>query len=127
VPALALWMVAAHATHGAALDRGASRQGGRPQRRRALRFGLYACGWDLMAGPLGAVYALFTSGRAGVAELARSSVRVPGRASRALLSGVYGLPPADVDRAQRSGTLAAIALSIASGAVVVGLVLALVL
>jgi len=53
VPLLATWMVIAHATHGVALDVGASRQGARPQRRRALRFGLYACGWDLMTMPLG--------------------------------------------------------------------------
>jgi hypothetical protein len=125
VPALALWMVAAHATHGAALDSGARRQGARPQRRRAVRFGLYACGWDLMAGPLGALYALFTGGRAGLAELAKSSARVPGRSSTALLTGVYALGAAATERARRAGTIAAVALSLVSGAVVVAIVIAL--
>src|SRR5262249_4156726 len=60
VPGLALWMATAHVTHGAALDVGARRQGARPQRRRAVRFGLYACGWDLMSGPLGALMMLVT-------------------------------------------------------------------
>ncbi len=55
VPALALMLVAAHAAHGWALDLGARRVGAYGSRTRALRFGLYATGWDLVLGPLGAI------------------------------------------------------------------------
>lgn len=114
VPALALWMVIAHASHGAALDVGARRVGGRPQRRRALRYGLYACGWDLMTGPLGAVWVLFSKGMKATGEVMGLAMTVPGKASRALLSGVYGLPEEDVNRAYRTGTNAAIVLALVS-------------
>lgn len=117
VPALALWMVAAHAAHGALLDVGARSQGARAQQRRAFRFGLYACGWDLMAGPLGAVVTLFTSGREATKRLAGLSMTAPGRASIAYLRGVYGLTKEETASARRYGTGAAIALTILSGAV----------
>ncbi|UQA62133.1 hypothetical protein [Polyangium aurulentum] len=114
VPALALWMVAAHATHGAALDAGARKQGARPQRRRALRFGLYACGWDLMTGPLGATVVLVTRGAKAMAEIASLTMRVPGKASLALLTGVYGLAGERAARAQRTGSLVAMLLAVLS-------------
>ena len=120
IPGLALWMVAAHITHGAALDAGARRQGARSQRRRAVRFGLYACGWDLMSGPLGALMMLATRGLHDALELAELAMRVPGRASQAMLSGIYQLPPDRVARARRTGTLAAALLAVVSGAVVLG-------
>lgn len=118
VPALALWMIVAHVTHGAALDAGARRQGARPQRRRAMRFGLYACGWDLMSGPLGALVMLFTRGVRDALELAELAMRVPGRASVALLSGVYQLPPDRLARARRAGSVAAVLLALASAGLV---------
>lgn len=121
VPALAVWMVLAHALHGAALDAGARRQGARPQRRRALRFGLYACGWDLMAGPLGLLAMLITSGRKGAEELITASIQVHGKASVALLQGVYALRPDSVARARRTGNIAALVLTVASGIVVIAL------
>jgi hypothetical protein len=125
VPALTTWMVLAHAVHGAALDLGARRQGARPQRRRALRFGLYACGWDLMAGPLGALVMLITSGRKGLEELLSASMRVPSKASAALLQGVYALRPDAATRARRTGGVAALVLTAASGLAVIALIAAL--
>ncbi len=115
VPSLAMWMVVAHASHGAALDVGASRHGGRPQRRRALRFGLYACGWDLMTGPLGAAYTLATKGWRAVIELGGAAMRVPARSSAALLQGVYGLRADAAERARRAGTAAAVLLAVLTG------------
>ncbi len=115
VPGLALWMVAAHITHGAALDAGARRQGALPQRRRAVRFGLYACGWDLMAGPLGAVVVLASKGLKDALDLLDVAVRVPGKATAALLQGVYKLPPEAVARARRIGSVAAVLIAIVSG------------
>lgn len=114
IPALALWMVLAHASHGAALDAGARRLGARPQRRRALRYGLYACGWDLMTGPLGAIWILFSRGMKATSEVMGLAMTVPGKASRALLSGVYSLPEEDVVKAHRMGTKAAIVLAVIS-------------
>jgi hypothetical protein len=119
VPALSLWMVLAHVTHGAALDAGARRQGAEAQRRRALRFGLYACGWDLMAGPLGAAVTLASRGFGAALELVELGVRVPGRASIALLQGVYRLSPEGVARARRTGAVAAALIAVASGALVI--------
>jgi hypothetical protein len=124
IPGLALWMVAAHVTHGAALDAGARRLGARPARRRAVRFGLYACGWDLMSGPLGALMMLVTRGLHDALALAELAVRVPGRASQAMLTGIYQLPPDRAARARRAGSIAATFLVVASATVVVALLLA---
>jgi hypothetical protein len=124
VPVLTLWMVAAHAGHGAALDLGARRSGARPQRRRALRFGLYACGWDLMVGPLGALVTLVGSGWRACAELPALSMIVPGRSSLALLQGVYGLKADQAVRARGAGTAAAVVIAVLSGLGIVAAVLA---
>ncbi|HEY6461711.1 MAG TPA: hypothetical protein VIY73_16200, partial [Polyangiaceae bacterium] len=51
IPGLAVLLVAAHVAHGWALDRGARSSGARGATTRALRFGLYAAGWDLVIGP----------------------------------------------------------------------------
>jgi hypothetical protein len=118
VPALAVWMAIAHAAHGFALDVGARRYGGRSQRRRAIRFGLYACGWDLMSGPLGALAAAFSEGRKAAGAALSASMRVPARATLALLQGVYALAPANAARARRWGTWAAIAVTVTSAFVV---------
>jgi hypothetical protein len=108
IPVVAALMVLAHAAHGLALDIGASRQGARSQRRRSLRFGLYACGWDLMTMPIGWAVTLATKGLRATVDLVSLSMNVPGSASMALLQGVYGLRAADAARARRAGTLAAI-------------------
>lgn len=120
VPALALWMVVAHVMWGAALDVGAGRAGGKPQRRRAVRFGLYACGWDLMAGPLGAIVTGLSKGSRAAVDLAELAMRVPGRASAAFLQGVYQLQPDALGRARRFGMWTAVAIAILSGAAVIG-------
>ena len=124
IPALAVWMVIAHALHGVALDSGAKRNGGRSQRRRALRFGLYACGWDLMSGPLGAIAAALTEGRRAAGDALSASMRVPSRATAALLQGVYSLSPAGAARARKWGTWSAILVTIASAFVVITAVIA---
>jgi hypothetical protein len=75
IPALAALLVAAHAAHGVALDRGARRMGARAQSSRALRFGLYAAGWDLVLGPLGAVV-LCVKESVGAARSAEGPLRL---------------------------------------------------
>lgn len=124
VPCLIGWMVIAHAAHGAALDLGARRQGARPARRRAIRFGLYACGWDLMAGPLGAVLMLLAGGKKGVSELLAASMRAPNRSSTSFLQGIYALPLPAAQRARRAGSAAAAVLTVLSG---IGVIAALIL
>lgn len=119
IPCLATWMVVAHAAHGVALDVGARRQGARSQRRRALRFGLYACGWDLMSGPIGAIASAFSEGRKAAGAALSASMHVPGRATTALLQGVYSLSPATALRARKWGTWAALAATIASALFVI--------
>jgi hypothetical protein len=124
VPVLALWMTLGHVTHGAALDAGARRQGARPQRRRAVRFGLYACGWDLMAGPIGAVVMLVTRGLHDALEVAEHAVLVPGRAATAFLTSIYQLPAERVGRARRYG-LAGVAFVLTTTALLTAVLIAL--
>ena len=90
VPGFAAYLVFLHTLHALAIDLGASRSGSKRSRSRALRFGLYACGWDLVMGPLGAVVVSFKEGlAAGLGVLGLASV--PGRSTRAFLRGCYRL------------------------------------
>ena len=114
VPSFALLLVVAHALHGLALDRGARATGAPGARKRALRFGLYAAGWDIVLGPIGAVVLLFTRGPRGLGELLDVAVGVPGRASRSFLRGTYRL-----DGGAQKGALAH-AYGVAIAATVVG-------
>ncbi len=91
IPSFALLLVIAHAMHGLALDRGARAGGALSSGKRALRFGLYAAGWDIVIGPIGAVVLLFARGPRGILELLDVAVGVPGRASRSFLRGTYRL------------------------------------
>lgn len=91
VPGLAGLLVLAHALHGLSIDLGARLRGARPARSRALRFGLYATGWDLVVGPVGAVVLAFTEGpREALSQLGRAA-GLPTRATRAFLKSAYRL------------------------------------
>jgi hypothetical protein len=103
VPAFAGLLVLAHSVHALSIDLGASKSGARRARTRALRFGLYACGWDLVMGPLGALVIAFKEGAAaavGVLDL----VTVPARATRAFLRGCYRLEGDRADKALATAT-----------------------
>jgi hypothetical protein len=91
LPTVAALLVGAHVVHALWLDRAASRAGGRSQRSRALRFGLYAAGWDVILGPIGLVVLALSGGPRAVARMLRSGGTVPARASRAFLRGAYGV------------------------------------
>lgn len=99
LPAFAGLLVAAHAAHGLSIDVGATRNGGRAARSRALRFGLYACGWDLVMGPLGAVVVAVKEGARAAIGLAGALQGLPTRATTAFLRGCYRL---DGERARRA-------------------------
>lgn len=83
-------LVGAHAMHGAALELGARRAGASPtSMSRALRFGLYAAGWDVIMGPIGFFVLLLREGPKAAFGIARSARRLPTRSSLAFLRGAY--------------------------------------
>lgn len=119
VPLLTLWMVGAHTLHALALDRGAVRSGAPSLRRRALRFGLYACGWDLASAPLGVVTLVGREGLSAGLSCVRASLHAPSRSTRTLLRAGYGLEGRAASRAARAGTFAAVMIACASALVIV--------
>jgi hypothetical protein len=127
IPALALLLVMAHAAHGLALDFGARRSGVRSARSRALRFGLYAAGWDLILGPVGAVVILFKEGFGSARALSRLAIGLPTRSARAFLRGAYGLDGKSADRAVRASHVAAIVSTAVACIVILAGIVALIL
>jgi len=101
-PAFAMLAVVAHAAHGLSIDLGARRQGGKSARTRALRFGLYACGWDLVMGPIGATVVALKEGLGASLRLPRDLAGLPTRCTLAFLRGAHRL---EGERAQRALTL----------------------
>jgi hypothetical protein len=97
---LVLAMVSLHAIHGAALDAAARRFGGR-RSRPGLRFGLYACGWDLITLPFGLLATALISGLGAARAAAPLGLTAPRQASEAYLIGHHGLGPDSVRRAAR--------------------------
>jgi hypothetical protein len=125
IPGLAALLVAAHAAHGWALDLGARRAGARPAASRALRFGLYAAGWDLVIGPLGAIVAGAKEGGKTALSIASVGVGLPGRSARAFLRGCYQLEGASAGPAMRASWIAAaVATLVGAVAVIAALLLA---
>lgn len=124
VPALATLLVAAHAAHGWALDRGAQRSGVRAAPSRALRFGLYAAGWDLVVGPLGGILIAAKEGIGAALSIVSVGVGLPGRSARAFLRGCYGLTDASAVPALRASWVAAAVATVLGAVAVIGAVLA---
>jgi hypothetical protein len=127
IPALAVMLVMAHAAHGLALDVGARRSGGRAARTRALRFGLYATGWDLIIGPLGALVVALTEGVSSAASLARIGIGLPGRSARAFLRGTYLLYGKSADYAMRLSYVSAVIVSLMVALMILATIVALIL
>ena len=88
VPGLSLSMVLLHAAHGAALDVSARREGSR-QSGRGLRFGLYACGWDLVTLPLGLLLLTLTDGPVTALRHSARGLTAPHSAAMAYLGHVH--------------------------------------
>lgn len=91
LPALAGLLVLAHAAHGLSIDRGATKNGAPSRKTRALRFGFYACGWDLVIGPLGALVVAVKEGARHTLEILQLGSGLPTRATKAFLRGCYRL------------------------------------
>jgi hypothetical protein len=86
---LTMLLVGAHTTHGYALDLGARRTGAPKSVSRALRFGLYATGWDLVLGPVGFLVLLVKDGPKAAFGIVTIASRLPTRSSLAFLRGAY--------------------------------------
>jgi len=115
---LAFLLVAAHAAHGLALDVGARRSGSPANPLRALRFGLYSAGWDLVLGPVGVAVLLVREGPAKAFSLARVTMGLPTRAALAFLRGTYRLEGAQAKPALRASYAAAIVATFLCAALV---------
>jgi hypothetical protein len=122
LPGLAVTMVSLHALHGVLIDRAARRLGSK-KRGRGLRFGLYACGWDLVTMPFGLLLVALSEGAGAAKRAASLGLSVPNQAARAYLTGVHAL---DAERAKRAAKkavgatgFAAVVLLVAFGAVLV--------
>jgi len=127
VPGLACLLVLAHAVHGLALDVGARRSGARGATSRALRFGLYATGWDLILGPIGVFVLPLVEGPRGLGVALAQASGLPGRSARAFLRGAYGLFADRADRAARASYIAAAVATLIATAVILAAVIALIL
>ena len=101
---LMLGMVGLHAAHGVALDLAARRLGSRRD-GRGLRFGLYACGWDLITLPFGLLLTALVSGLGAARRAAPLGLTAPMQASQAYLTSFHGL---SADEARRAGRRAAL-------------------
>lgn len=126
--AFVLCMLVLHALWGACLDWGAQGLRGHPAPRglrghpaprglrgdpaprgrsakNGVRFGLYACGWDLLTSPIGMLAALATRGlRLGWAPVG-AAARAPGLAQRAYLERCLGVDGAAQRRARRCAVI----------------------
>jgi hypothetical protein len=120
VPSLAMLLVAAHAAHGWALDRGARRSGVRPASTRALRFGLYAAGWDLVIGPLGAIVVAIKEGLGAALRVSTIAMGLPTRSARAFLRGCYHLDGKGAEPALRASYVAAVIATLIGAIAVIG-------
>jgi len=124
IPSLAALLVVAHAVHGWALDVGARRAGARSAASRAVRFGLYATGWDLVVGPLGVVVVAIKEGLGAALSIASIGIGLPGRSARAFLRGCYGLADASARPALRASVVAAVVATAVGTIAVIAAVLA---
>jgi hypothetical protein len=100
VEALAVLMVALHALWGLCIELGALAPS-KSHLRQGLRFGLYACGWDLITSPAGVLQGLSRRGLVRAWGPIVAAVRVPRLALRAYVQDCRRLEPAEQRRGNR--------------------------
>lgn len=127
LPAFAGLLVLAHAAHGLSIDRGATKNGAPSRKTRALRFGLYACGWDLVIGPLGALVVGVKEGAKHTLEILQLGSGLPTRATKAFLRGCYRLEGAAAKRALGTSYAGAAVATIVGALVIFAALAALIL
>jgi hypothetical protein len=108
--------IGAHALHGALL--------GKKSRRRAVRVGLYACGWDFGASPAGVLAAAISGGFASALPLLGAAISAPRRGVEAALDGIFHVRGPAADRVRTRAVGVALAASVAALAVLFCLVAA---
>lgn len=97
---LSLIMVGLHLLWGLCVELGAGSTGGTARFRQGMRFGLYACGWDLLTSPAGVMQGLWSRGFVNAWQPIVQAVRVPRVALRAYVEDCRHLDGS----AQRRGT-----------------------
>ncbi len=128
IPALAMVLVLAHAAHGWALYFGARKLPVTSRGpSRAIRFGLYAAGWDLVIGPLGVVVAAIKEGPKRALQIAPLASGLPGRSSRAFLRGAYKLDVREMSAPLRASYVAVILATVIATVLVLSAAVALIL
>jgi hypothetical protein len=127
VPSLAVLLILAHAAHGLALDWGARRAGGAPARTRALRFGLYATGWDLVIGPFGAVVLAIKEGIGAAFGVLTIANGLPTRAAKAFLRGGYRFEGRLAQKALGASYVAAVVATLIGAFAIIAAIIAIVL
>jgi hypothetical protein len=100
---LVLLMVGIHAGHGVALDLAADPKAAR-KRSRGVRFGLYACGWDLITLPPGLLTVALLDGRKAAARAFPLGLTAPMHAAEGYLVGVRGVPVEQARKVARRAT-----------------------
>lgn len=100
LPGIVVLMIVLHTLHGVVVDR-AARWAGSQRRGRGVRFGLYACGWDLVTLPLGLLLVLLTEGLGAARSATGAALTVPAAATRAYLAGIHHLDPERAKHASR--------------------------
>jgi hypothetical protein len=118
-PLVGLLLVAAHVTHGWALHYAARAAAPRGAGRRALRFGLYSAGWDLVIGPLGALVAAVKEGPGAAISIFGLAQGLPTRSAKAFLKGAYGLTGDAARPALRASLVAAVVVTLVGACAVV--------
>jgi len=108
-------LVVGHAVHGLSLGRNASRS-------RALRFGLYGCGWDFGSSPAGLVAATFAGGIRASLSLVVSSLTAPARAIDIAVGSLFQLEGEAAHRAKRRAMAIAMSLCVPGVALLLSLV-----
>ena len=78
-------LVVLHAIWGLCLEAGIASTGGLARWRLGMRFGLYACGWDLLTSPAGVFQGLLSLGPRGTWSTLHSAISVPRTAMTAYL------------------------------------------
>jgi hypothetical protein len=126
LPSLAILLVLAHAVHGLGTYLGAKRAGavqGMDQGwRAALRFGLYACAWDITISPFGALMLLLTAGPKATLATLKLGRGLPTRSTLAFLRARYGLDGAPMKRALWTSYVAAIAVTLVLTVIILALI-----
>jgi hypothetical protein len=98
--AFVVCMLGLHVLWGVCLDLGAQRPAGRSW-QGGVRFGLYACGWDLLTSPIGVLATLLTRGPLRAWAPIAAAARAPLLAQKAYLVLCLGADGAAQRRARR--------------------------